>query len=990
MRLLSLHGMKAPWLGFCRIVVAAALLQAPYVQAQVPRGLVTWDFAGHRLPLVHGGVAVPVMVDDGDHEVVRIAAGDLSLDIERVTGVRPEVVSKVQEGLGTAVIIGSLDRADSLVSRLAESGKLDARRIRGKWEAFTLQVVEQPVSGLSRALVIAGSDRRGTAYGVYELSRQIGVSPWVWWADVTPVRRQGLYVEPAVRLDDEPQVKYRGIYINDEMWGLRAWAEGTFAPQEGRGLGPKTYARVFELLLRLRANTLWPAMHQQTRPFNDYPDNKLVADRYAIVMGTSHNEPMLRNNMPGAEWDREHPGQAWDYTINRELIRNYWQRRIESNARCENIYTLGMRGQDDGPMNGGGSDRERIGLLELIMRDQRDLIARLVNPDVEAVPQVFIPYTEVLHLYNAGLKVPADVTICWPDDNFGYIRRLPDEQERRRPGGSGVYYHLQWLNGATTAYTWLNTMPPSLIFSEMNKAWQHDCRQLWILNVGDIKPMEVGMDFFLEMAWNPERWNHDNIGGYLEAWARRDLDVDQAGEIAAILKEYYQLAMQRRPEHLVQHRVGKPLQFSWFSHRYFGDEAARRLETYADLARRAEVVYQRLSPERRDAGYQLLVYPVQCAALMNAKVIHAERSLHDAALGSATARVHALQAREAAQRIIELTERYNTGLETVGDKWRHMMSWAPGPWGRQRHQFEMPPLSDFHGSGKASLLVVPEGDQSDMVADLSIFTQGRRFIDLFNTGEDWIQWQAEPDEPWVRLNQSAGSFREGCRLWLEVDWKQAPRGGSVEASVTITSNAGGMVVKVPVFAPDAPLREVVNWHVESHGCVSIEAEHFSRCIERGGGVWKVVDNLGRSGDSVTPFPATLPSIPDAEGILSRSPSLEYDFQVFEAGEFRLHLDCLPTQPLSPRRGVQLAVSLDDGPPCLLGAAAGQALRKWDVLQNLRRWQTVLKVPSPGLHTLKVWMVDPGVVLDRIVIFTKPPRESNLGPPESFRGMPAGN
>jgi len=514
--------------------------------------------AAGYFPLASPATMADVFVDSGDWKVAQIAARDLAADVERVTGRKP-TLKQTTSGLSeNAVLVGTLGKSP-VIDRLVKEGRLEVTDVQGQWESFVIATVADPLPGVRRALVIAGSDRRGTAYGVYELSRRIGVSPWYWWADVTPAHCKTLYVSPERLRVGPPAVKYRGIFINDEMWGIRPWASKTFAPDEGHGLGPKTYAKIFELLLRLRANYLWPAMHLDTTPFNCYPQNKVVADNYAIVMGSSHIEPMLRNNMAKAEWDREGGGE-WDYQKNPAPIREYWARRLVENGRYENIYTLGMRGKDDEPMKFSGTTKDKISLMEQIFADQRALLAQHVNPEPARVPQVFIPYTEVLGLYDSGLKVPGDVTICWPDDDFGYIRRLPTAAEQMRSGGSGIYYHIQWLNGATTAYTWLNTTPPALIWEEMSKAWQYGAKNIWVLNVGDIKPGEIGTEFFLDLAWDPQRYRHDNLREFLARWAARDLDPRFADEIAAIMEEYYRLGLARRPEHLVQFRRNTPLQ----------------------------------------------------------------------------------------------------------------------------------------------------------------------------------------------------------------------------------------------------------------------------------------------------------------------------------------------------------------------------------------------------------------------------------------------
>jgi len=955
-------------LGFLFAVLLSSLLGVsaePYVSNQP---------GAERFPLVHSGVAADVLVSADDWKVARIAANDLVADVERVTGCRPSIKESSDALSTNAVIVGTIGKS-VVIDDLIKSGKLKVDGIRNQWESFLLGVIDNPLPGVEQGLVIAGSDRRGTAYGVYELSKRIGVSPWYWWADVTPQHQDELHVSEEQVEIGSPAVKYRGIFINDEMWGIRPWAAKNFAPDEGHGLGPKTYAKIFELLLRLRANYIWPAMHLDTIPFNCYPQNKVVADDYAIIMGSSHCEPMLRNNMNGAEWDREGGGE-WNYQSNAGAIRDYWARALAANGRYENIYTLGMRGKDDEPMKFNGTADGKIAMMEQIFADQRALIAKHVNPDPTKVPQVLIPYTEVLGIYDSGMKVPGDVTICWPDDNFGYIRRLPTSAETSRSGGSGIYYHIQWLNGATTAYTWLNTTPPALIWEEMSKAWQYGAKQMWILNVGDIKPGEIGMEFFLDMACNPERWTQNNVRNYLVEWAARDLNPTLANEIADIMTDYYRLGFTRRPEHLAQAKRDGPPKISWFSHTESNDEAMQRIEQYDAISRRAQAVYDQMPKARKDAFFQLVLYPVQCAGLMNRKVIFADKSMRYESEGRASAGEYAAKARDAAERIIELTKHFNTGLITAGAKWNHMISPAPGPWGTQFRQFEMPPLSDFSGKGASSLGVALEGGDSKTLADLSVYTQGRRFMDLYNTGKGLIRWSASPSEPWIKLDQSSGTFATEQRIWVSIDWDRVPHGDDLKATIEITSDAGNQQITVPVFKPVGPPPSEITGFVESHGHVSMEAEHFTRKKSRNGASWEIIKGLGRSGDTVAVFPPTVASITEVSAIPSSSPSLEYEFYVFRSGDVRLDLDCLPTKPVAPERGVRLAISIDGQEPQIVSGPAG------DVLANLRRITTRLKIDSPGKYVLKVWMVDPGVVLDKIVLDFGDSQKSYLGPRET--------
>jgi hypothetical protein len=385
-----------------------------------------------------------------------------------------------------------------------------------------------------------------------------------------------------------------------------------------------------------------------------------------------------------------------------------------------------------------------------------------------------------------------------------------------------------------------------------------------------------------------------------------------------------------------------------------------------------------LPTARKDPFFQLVLYPVQCASLINRKVIFADKSTRHGHEGRACASEDAAKARATAARIIELTAHYNTGLATASNKWNHMMSPAPGPWGAQFRQFDMPPLSEFAGTGPATLGVALEGGHPHTLADLSVYTQGKRFVDLYNTGKGQIRWLATPSQPWLRLDLTSGTFATDQRLWVSIDWNRAPTGQTNTATIAFTTPAGNKTITVPIFKPAAPARDAVTGFVESHGCVSMEAEHFTRKQARGGAAWEVIKGLGRSGDSVTVLPPTVPSRTEPAEITANSPSLEYDLHRFHSGDARLDLDCLPTKPVAPERGVLLAISMDGSAPQILTGKGG------DVLANLRRLTTTVNIASPGQHTLTVWMVDPGVVLDKLVLDFASPQESYLGPPESYR------
>ena len=487
------------------------------------------------LALVSGGTATAIYVEPDEEQAVKRAAGDLAEDIARVAGVKPVLTENPSPAKAGLIIVGTLGKSKTL-DRLAADGKLDVAGVRGQWESHVSQVVKNPLPGVEKALVIAGSDRRGAIFGIYELSETIGVSPWYWWADVPVKSKKLLAVRAGVSKQGPPAVKYRGIFLNDEDWGLRPWAAKTLEPETGN-IGPKTFAKIFELLLRLKSNFLWPAMHEGTPAFNTFPTNKEIADLYGLVMGSSHCEQMLRDNVD--EWHRDGQGE-YDYVTNRDGVLKYWETRVRENGKFENVYTVGMRGIHDGAMPGGGTEQEKAERLHRIIADQRDLLRKWVNPDVTKVPQIFCPYKEVLPLYRLAPDIPEDITLCWPDDNYGYVRQFSDAREQRRSGGAGVYYHVSYW-GTPYDYLWLCSTPPALIWEELTKAYDYGARTLWVINVGDLKPAEVDIEFAMRLGWNPHQWRPDNVNDFLEEMFTRDFGPEHARSMAWLLGEYFWL-----------------------------------------------------------------------------------------------------------------------------------------------------------------------------------------------------------------------------------------------------------------------------------------------------------------------------------------------------------------------------------------------------------------------------------------------------------------
>ena len=630
----------------------------------------TWvDSREHAgdFPLVTKKQLAPIVVAPEDFKVVHIAAHDLAADIARVTGREPIVQSSLQDFKAPAVLVGTLGNSP-IIDNLVAAGKLNVSALRGTWESFLIATVEAPQAGMERALVIVGSDRRGTAFGIYELSQAIGVSPWYWWADVVPEKKNALFIKAGTHRFGPPSVKYRGIFINDEDWSLQVWASKNFEPENG-GIGPKTYAKMFELMLRLKANTLWPGMHPTTKPFNSFPQNAKLADDYAIVMGSSHAEPMLRNNV--GEWTA--PKDQYNYLTHRDTVLSYWEERMRINGSFENIYTLGMRGVHDSQMQGPTNDAERVKLLQQVFKDQRALIAKHTQSPAEQVPQMFCAYKEVLGLYRQGLQIPDDVTIVWPDDNFGYVRNFANAEERKRKGGFGVYYHLSYL-GAPMSYLWLNTTPPALIWEEMTKSYDMGADRIWIANVGDLKPAEIGTEFFLQMAWDIKRWQRNNLDDFLPEWAGREFGAKNADKIGALMNDYYRLNYQRKPEHLQWYMPKATPQLSNLS----AAESAARLQEFTQLKKRAEQLSKKISATQQNAFFELVSYPIKGSALANIRFLEGERGNRTAAIAADTA-------------LNQVTELWNSKL--AQGKWKHFMAMEPADaqWAKYRiAKWEMP------------------------------------------------------------------------------------------------------------------------------------------------------------------------------------------------------------------------------------------------------------------------------------------------------------
>lgn len=624
--------------------------------------------------------------------VVRTALAMFADDMEAVTGYKAQTASEKN----AKVLIYQLDRTTSAVTKRLASQGVDIQSLALDTDGFAIGVADGKI-------IVAGSNGRGVAYGLLELSRIAGVSPWIWWNDVVPEKRQRLELDDSFKTVQSASVEYRGIFINDEDWSLRQWSSKTYEPGPEGQIGPKTYRRIFELLLRLRANAIWPAMHPGTTPFFLVPNAKAVADSCGIVIGTSHCEPMLRNNV--GEWDEKVRGR-FNYITNKKAVQNYWIERLEEVKHSRgNMFTIGMRGIHDGNMEGVKTEKEKFDALQQVIDDQQELLRQHIGRP-ERLAQVFVPYKEVLDIYEKGLEVPDYVTLMWCDDNYGYITRLSNSEEQKRKGGAGVYYHLSYW-GRPHDHLWLTTTQPGLIYNEMRQAYDHNVRKIWIANVHDPKVASYDLELFLDLAWDINCVKENRVDSHYKAWLAAQFGPEAAQKLFPVMQTFYRLLGQRRPEFMGWNQVEldrkkynrglSPIQNTDFTHE-FGDEMMRYLAEYeriGDAILDAEkLVPQRLLQHNCNAYFAMIKYPVLAAGLMAKKMLYAQKAREldaDSILSQTpemqdSIRLYSALAEKAANSIISLTnDGYNA--DKAG-KWTYLMDCNP----RDLPAFGMPPL----------------------------------------------------------------------------------------------------------------------------------------------------------------------------------------------------------------------------------------------------------------------------------------------------------
>ena len=791
--------------------------------------------------LLENGKPIQLIFDANDFPGVLRAVNDLKNDFEKLTGERPATSGK------TAIIIGTVGKSP-IIDRLLNQGKITKSELLGKREKFIITTIANPSSGIDKALVIAGSDKRGTIYGIYELSKQIGISPWYWWADVPVKGSESLYVKPGVYSEGEPAVCYRGIFINDEAPAFQGWCNAMYG-----GVNSKMYVRMFELILRLKGNFLWPAMWGNAF-FDDDPANGALADEMGIVIGTSHHEPLGRAH---DEWRRYGKG-AWNYEKNPDVLQEFWRGSMERMKDFEVVATVGMRGDGDEPM----SQDADIALLEKIINDQREIIGNVTGKKPEETPQVWALYKEVQDYYDKGMSVPDDVTLLLCDDNWGNVRKLPDVNAAKRKGGYGMYYHFDYVGGPRN-YKWINVSQVQRVWEQMNLTYAHGVDKIWVVNVGDLKPMEFPISFFLDMAWNPNRFHADNLFQYTENWCAQQFGQKYAREAARMLNLYTKYNSRVTPEMLDEQT------YSLDNYKEFETV----VNDYKALAFDALRLYNLMPAEYRDAFDQLVLFPINGMCNLYEMYYALAMNKKYAAINDLRANAFADNVKECFERDTLLTIHYNSNISN--GKWLHQM------------------------------------DQ-------------------------------------IRIGYSY--------------WQQPPR---------------SVMPKVEYVNREIPKEKRF---IEKDGYISIEADNFARSLGTNQIRWEIIPDLGRTASAVSTFPQNV--YPQT----NENVYLEYDLQTLSSGEVEVHIFLSPTLNFNANRGLRYALSIDGGNEEIVNFNAHYdgSLGKWQG-ERIIRSVTKMSISEAGNHTLRLRVLEAGIVFQKIILNFGGLQASYLGAPESEHG-----
>lgn len=923
---------------------------------------------------------VYIYLSGQENSAVQIAARNLAGDIEKVSECEvafrdiEEMKDKAGDNIPQrGILIASMGICEQMREwfprKLPDTGCLKEADGKARWEAFLHQLSEE-------VLYIIGSDKRGTVYGIYDLSEQIGISPWYFWADVPPKKEQNFSLPKGYYKVDWPSVPYRGIFLNDEE-ELEAWAKKHTGDNT---IGPETYEKIYELILRMKGNYIWPAMH--VNYFNENPENRRLAGEAGIVVGTSHCDMMMRSNQN--EWrpwlaQKGYHDVKYDYSIpgeNHRILQEYWTESVEMYRDYDASYTVGMRGIHDSGFVTETIDaderltmeekrREKVRLLGEVVSDQRRILKEVLGEEKGgSVPQIFIPYKEVLSLYDNGLELPEDVTLMWVDDNFGYVRRYPSQEERRRSGGHGLYYHASYWAPPGLSYLFINSIPLDHTGNELKKCWESGIRKMWVLNVGALKPLEMDMEFFIRYGWEAGKETGDTKDGlsFAEYWFDRNFSGGYGREAAQIYCQFAQVTNVCKLEHM---------QSDKFSQTAYGDEAQKRMLVLKDLLQRADCIYEKLPSEEKDAFYELLYMKVEASYLINASFYYADRSTLSYSRG----------AMQAADAYLALSRRMDSRKRQMLHYYNHKLQ--GGKWdGILTPESFLPPPTVLYPAAKPALVIGDPGlglaDAGEMIK-FSYYGEREKCIEVYNKGCGTVSVQVSCPE-WLETSVAAAEVSADLKIWFRVRngfahlWQTGADG-----DITICGSFGEefhvpvrVQQQMPVESTELPAR----CYMEADGCVSMPADGFERQTDSMCEAWRVIPCIGRGeGSAVEAFAAPADKL--SEG---KRPVIEYVFYLQSEGAFLLEIYRFLT--LNSTGRVRFGIGVDDMPFFPVESLTTDEWKgNWEdaVMNDGEKLYVRLPFLEKGVHRLRLQMIDNYVTLTKFVIYTDRMQSSNLGP-----------
>lgn len=978
---------------------------APLISSQTAQPTPTEE-PGREYVLASAGTSQQLVLDaeGADYKGLKLVAECFKDDVKLVSDADVDIVTDTSKITGIPIIAGSIGN-NRLIDNMIQNGKLDVSKIKDKWETYKIGFVANPVEGVEEALVIAGSDKRGTMYGIFHISELMGVSPWVYWADVAPEKKETITLNSKTLCvtSKEPSVKYRGIFLNDEEPALGGWANNFFKKSKGGKFNEYFYENVFQLILRLKGNYLWPAMWSSSFSTDgvEMPEASAeLADAYGIVMGTSHHEPMMKAHQEWTKGKSKYGNGEWNYYTNKEGLKKFFTEGAKRNGKYENVITIGMRGDGDAAMLPEGSSvEENINLLKEIILDQKSI---LKENGLENNPTLLALYKEVEDYWYGNKKTPGlcgwseldDTIVMLSEDNYGNIRTLPTKENKDRKGGWGMYYHVDY-NGAPTSYQWVQTVQLQKMWEQMSMAYDYGVDDLWILNVGDLKPMESAISYFMDMAWDYDKWGSSNINSteeYTRQWMEEQFgkDTDEQGiqDLTTIFEEYLKINSTRRAENVIA--------TTYSLDNY--NEAMEMLERIDQLIRLADEYKEKLPESAQAPYYELIYYPAVATANVNRMQIYAGLNQAYAKQNLSSANMYAALLEDAIAYDQELERIYDKELPGgVGDKWDGMMYQAKNaghvgyPEWRPQGAYPVPVYVEVPADAHMYLRLQGDSKAYDSgEVDLQTFTNINNetyYVNVMNGGGTAFDYEVSTTADWIQLSKKSGTVSTQDSIGICVDFSKVSADST--GKVTITGNDQTVEIHVSASVIDITgLSEKT--FVEAHNYISVEASHYTDAKAAANGAqWKEIKNYGRGLSSLKVFPCT-GRFTSAE----EAPYVEYTVKTANKGKYTMLAYLAPSNHVDWNNvTMKYGISVDGGQmqsvdtisKSYVAGTWRDSLWSNGVKNGIHTKTFNLGELSAGIHKIRIYAMDPEIVLQKFVLYPtgKNLKSSYRGPGESY-------